>query len=81
MTKRWFDPSPREAVGREGRSEAEARVGGNLAHSVANETPPPASLWRASALPSSAPSPPLRGGRDQERDSLITFTPVGGSRG
>jgi hypothetical protein len=50
-------PSPRErerVVGREGRSEAEARVGAFSPH------PPPRCSFH-----SHRPSPPLRGGRDQ----------------
>ena len=55
-------PPASEASGGEGRREQRERRGGGCLHS---KGPPPASLWRASALPSSAPSPPLRGGRDK----------------
>src|SRR5262249_35400397 len=49
-----------------GRVDAEGvGVGGIYKERTKHSDPPPASLWRASALPSSAPSPPLRGGRDR----------------
>src|SRR5579864_1185719 len=51
LTVRAFErapsyPSPREAVGREGRSEAEARVGGFVTNSVYEIRPPPRFAFR-----------------------------------
>src|SRR5579872_1985223 len=57
-------PSPRAAVGREGRSEAKARVGGF------SSTPPPRCSFH-----SHRPSPPLacaRGGRDKKMHLNLT---------